>query len=356
MKTSIRRRQVLAAGSALAVSAAATAWAQDDKKKQDPMEDALPVPGAVRSAFDKKSTAEQVTAGIDMSGKTVLITGCNSGLGFETMRVMMMRGANVLGLARTTEKAAEAIAQVKAMPGIKGTASPFACELSDFDTVQKAAEAVKATGKPIDVLMLNAGIMALQQPEQVYGIEKHFVVNHLGHFILGNHLIDQVKAAPQGRVVVVSSMGYRWAPEAGIEFDNLDGKRDYTPNKMYGQSKLANGLFSLELARRFEGTTTTSNAIHPGVINTNLGRHFPFYVRIAASLIGWTFMKTVEEGAATQSYVATAPTLATTSGLYFEDCNPVIPQTKPMQDGELAKKLWATSEELTKKYLPVAQA
>jgi NAD(P)-dependent dehydrogenase (short-subunit alcohol dehydrogenase family) len=350
----IQRRDLLAAGSALAVGAAASALAQE-KKKQDPMEDALPVPGAVRSSFDKKSTAEQVTNGVDLTGKTVLITGCNSGLGLETMRVMMLRGANVLGLARSKDKAAEAIKQVKAT-GVKGEGQPFACELQEFDTVVKAAEEVKALGKPIDVLMLNAGIMALQQPEQVYGIEKHFVVNHLGHFILGNHLIEQVKAAPQGRVVIVSSMGYRWAPEAGIEFDNLDGKRDYTPNKMYGQSKLANGLFSLELARRLQGTTTTSNAIHPGVINTNLGRHFPFYVRIAASLIGWTFMKTVEEGAATQSYVATAPALATTSGLYFEDCNPVIPQTAAMQDGELAKKLWATSEELTKKYLPVAQA
>ncbi|MDX2143294.1 MAG: SDR family oxidoreductase [Rhodospirillaceae bacterium] len=347
----IRRRDLLAAGSALAVSAAASALAQE--KKQDPMEDALPVPGAVRSNFDKKSTAEQVTEGLDLTGKTVLITGCNSGLGFETMRVMMLRSAHVLGLARSTDKAAEAIAQVKAT-GVKGTAAPFACELSDFESVQKAGEAVKATGKPIDVLMLNAGIMALPEPEQVYGIEKHMVVNHLGHFILGNHLIDQVKAAPQGRVVIVSSMGYRWAPEAGIEFDNLDGKRDYTPNKMYGQSKLANGLFSLELAKRFAGTTTTSNSIHPGVINTNLGRHFPFYVRIAASLIGWTFMKTVEEGAATQSYVATAPALATTSGLYFEDCNPVIPQTANMQNMELAAKLWAWSEEVTKKYLPTA--
>lgn len=125
---------------------------------------------------------------------------------------------------------------------------------------------------------------------------------------------------------------------------------------MYGQSKLANGLYSLELAKRLAGTTTTSNSIHPGIINTNLGRHFPFYVRIAASLIGWTFMKTPEEGAATQSYVATAPALATTSGLYFEDCNPVIPQTANMQNMELAAKLWAKSEELTRKYLPVAQA
>ncbi|MBL8631307.1 MAG: SDR family oxidoreductase [Rhodospirillaceae bacterium] len=353
MNTSFNRRQVLAATTALAASAASTAWA-DDKKKQDPKEDAQPVPGAVRSKFDKKSTAEQVTDGIDMSGKTVLITGCNSGLGYETMRVMMLRGAHVIGLARSKDKAAEAIATVAAMPGIKGKATPVACDLQDFPSVVAAADEVNKLEMPLDVLMTNAGIMALQQLEQVNGIEKHFVVNHLGHFILVNRLMEKVKAAPQGRFVVVSSMGYRWAPESGIEFDNLDGKRDYQPNKMYGQSKLANGLMSLELAKRLQGTTTTSNSIHPGVINTNLGRNFPWYVRVAASLIGWTFMKTVEEGAATQSYVATAPTLSTTSGLYFEDCNPVIPQTEAMQDKALAEKLWAKSEELTKPYLPQA--
>lgn len=351
MDQSLNRRQVLAATSAVALTAAGSAWA-DDKKKQDPMEDALPVPGAVRSNFDKESTAEQVTEGIDLTGKTVVITGCNSGLGFETTRVLMMRGAHVIGLARSKDKAAEALASIAAMPGIKGKGTPVACELQDFANVAAAADEINRLETPIDILMTNAGIMALQQPEQVNGIEKHFVVNHLGHFVLVNRLLDKVKAAPQGRVVVVSSMGYRWAPETGIEFDNMDGKRDYTPNKMYGQSKLANGLMSLELAKRLEGTTTTSNSIHPGVINTNLGRHFPFYVRIAASLIGWTFMKTVEEGAATQTYVATAPALATTSGLYFEDCNPVIPQTAAMQDKELAAKLWAMSEEMTKPYLP----
>jgi NAD(P)-dependent dehydrogenase (short-subunit alcohol dehydrogenase family) len=352
MNTSFNRRQVLAASSALAVSAASTAFAEE--KKQDPREDALPVPGAVRSKFDKKSTAEEVTEGIDLTGKTVLITGCNSGLGFETMRVMMLRGAHVLGLARDKAKAAEAIAQVAAMPGIKGKGTPFACELQDFANVAAAADEVNKLEVPIDVLITNAGIMALQQLEQVNGIEKHFVVNHLGHFILVNRLMEKVKAAPQGRFVTVSSMGYRWAPESGIEFDNLDGKRDYTPNKMYGQSKLANGLMSLELAKRLQGTTTTANSIHPGIINTNLGRHFPWYVRVMAGLIGWTFMKTVEEGAATQSYVATAPALSTTSGLYFEDCNPVIPQTAAMQDKALAEKLWAVSEEMVKPYLPQA--
>jgi WW domain-containing oxidoreductase len=115
------------------------------------------------------------------------------------------------------------------------------------------------------MLICNAGIMALPTPEQVYGIEKHFVVNHLGHFLLVNRLLEQVKAASQGRLVVVSSLGYQWAPPAGIEFDNLDGRRGYEPNKMYGQSKLANALFSLELARRLPipctlGSSTPTSA------------------------------------------------------------------------------------------------
>ena len=225
-------------------------------------------------------------------------------------------------------------------------------QLERWDSVAAAAEQVRALGTPIDMLICNAGIMALPQLEQVYGLEKQFVVNHLGHFILVNRLLDQVRAAPQGRVVAVSSMGYRWAPAGGIEFDNLSGERGYEPNKMYGQSKLANMLMVLGLAERLAGTTTTANAVHPGVINTNLGRHFEAWKRVAASLIGWTFMKSVEAGAATTCYVATAPALAGTSGQYFEDCNPVVPQAgKHMDDRELAARLWARSEELTREYL-----
>ena len=233
-----------------------------------------------------------------------------------------------------------------------GKTTPVALELERFETVAAAADQVRDLGLPIDMLVCNAGIMALPKLEQVYGLEKHFVVNHLGHFILANRLLPQVKAAPQGRVVVVSSFGYRWAPPAGIEFDNLDGKRGYEPNRMYGQSKLANALFAFELARRLQGTGATSNAVHPGVINTNLGRHFEAWKRVAARLIGWTFMKSVEAGAATSCYVATAPALATVSGVYFEDCNPVVPVAgKHMDDVALAGELWAKSEELTAQYL-----
>jgi NAD(P)-dependent dehydrogenase (short-subunit alcohol dehydrogenase family) len=205
-------------------------------------------------------------------------------------------------------------------------------------------------GVPIDMLILNAGIMALPELEQVEGLEKQFVTNHLGHFIVGNRLLPQVQAAPQGRVVVLTSSGYQWAPEAGIEFDNLSGERDYNPNRMYGQSKLANHLYVRQLAKNLAGTATTANSVHPGIIMTNLGRNFPKWQQVAAKLIGWTFMKSVEAGSATTCYVATAPALATVSGHYFADCNPEVPGGQ-MQNDELAAKLWQVSEELTRPYL-----
>lgn len=342
----LSRRQALSASAAAAAVVAAPAARSAE-------EDAAPkfVPGAPISKFGETSTAEDVTAGVDLSGKRVLITGCNSGLGLESMRVLAMRGAHILGVARSKDRASAAFAELRA-GGLKSDAfTPLAADLADFASVAACADEVNALGQPLDVLMCNAGIMALQTLEQVNGIERHFVVNHLGHFVLVNRLVDLVRAAPQGRVVVLSSLGYKWAPEAGIEFDNLSGQRGYEPNRMYGQSKMANHLFVVELARRLAGTAATANSVHPGVINTNLGRHFPWYVRVAASLIGWTFMKTVEEGAATQCYVATAPALAKTSGLYFADCNPVVPERPEMMDAAMAERLWAVSEELTKPYV-----
>jgi NAD(P)-dependent dehydrogenase (short-subunit alcohol dehydrogenase family) len=336
----IDRRRFLATGAAAAVAAPMLASCG---RKAAPVQRPAGVPVA---SFDKHSTAEQVTEGVDLRGKVALVTGATSGLGLETMRVLALRGAHVIGTGRTLDKAQEACASVQ------GKTTPVALELERFETVAAAADQVRALGLPIDMLVCNAGIMALPKPEQVYGLEKHFVVNHLGHFILANRLLPQVKAAPQGRVVVVSSYGYVWAPPAGIEFDNLDGRRGYEPNRMYGQSKLANALFSSELARRLEGTGATSNAVHPGIINTNLGRHYDAWKRVAARLIGWTFMKSVEAGAATSCHVATAPALARVSGVYFEDCNPVVPVAgKHMDDLALAGQLWTRSEQLTAQYL-----
>lgn len=297
-----------------------------------------------KSPFDGSSTAEEVTEGIDLSGMTMAITGCNSGLGFETMRVLAMRGAHVIGIARTLEKAEVACESVD------GQTTPAFCDLADWASVVNCADSIRTMDVPLDALITNAGIMALQDLELVNGVEKQFAVNHLGHFILINQLRDTVLAAPQGRFVMLSSAAHTAADE-GIEFDNLDGSKGYAPWRAYGVSKLANALCARELAAQISNTNATANSLHPGVIETNLGKHMPWYVRFASSLFGWMFMKSIPEGAATTCYVATNPELEGVRGYYFADCN-VGEGTQYLTDDAMAAQLWQVSEELTRDYLP----
>jgi NAD(P)-dependent dehydrogenase (short-subunit alcohol dehydrogenase family) len=286
------------------------------------------------SPFGAATTAEEVTAGIDLAGKTALVTGCNAGIGYETMRVLAMRGAHVLGTARSAKKGEEACNSVK------GRCTPLVLELTDFDSVVACADQVQAMDVPLDIMVCNAGIL-FRDSRQVRGLEMHFVVNHLGHFLLLNRLQERIIAAPQGRVVVVSSNAHRSASTDGIRFDDLSG-RSWTA-LAYGHSKLANGLFSLELARRLEGTNATSNSLHPGVVDTKM-------LRSAVVNLSGRWIKTPEQGAATSCYVATSPALAGVSGYYFADCNPEEPSAT-MQDVEMAKRLWDTSEDLVRDYL-----
>ena len=298
-------------------------------------------PGVPLSTFDAKSTAEQVTEGIDLGGKTVLVTGATSGIGLETMRVLALRGAHVLGTGRTLEKAAAACA------GVTGRTTPLALELTDFPSVVACAQAVQAMGVPLDVLVCNAGIMALPKLEQAYGLEKQFVTNHLGHFLLVNRLLPQVQAAAAGRIVVVSSSALKWADATAIEWDNLSGERDYDSSRAYGQSKLANSLFSLELSRRLAGTVTTSNSMNPGAVLTDLQRHAPGWAVSLGKLLGPALMKSPAEGASTVCYLATNPAVAKVSGRYFIDCNPVAIGGNS-ENLELAARLWDVSAELVK--------
>lgn len=295
------------------------------------------------SGFGYGSTAEEVTKGLDLSGRTFLVTGSNSGLGFETARVLALRGARVVAAARTAEKARTACAG----PGRE--IIPVACELSDPASVRACVEAVKADGSLLDAIICNAGIMGLPRLEQAHGYESQFFTNHIGHFILTTGLIDRL--ADGGRVVVVSSGAHNAAPKEGIEFDNLSGERSYGPWRAYGQSKLANLLFAKELARRLRlaGARKTANAVHPGVIlATNLSRNIPpplmFVARSALSL----FTKTVEQGAATQCFVATHPSLETVSGAYFADCN-VAQSSALSHDAALGERLWVESERIVAK-------
>lgn len=289
-----------------------------------------------RSSFGANATAEEVTAGIDLSGKTIVVTGCNSGIGLETMRVLALRGAHVIGTARTLERGQEACASVK------GKATPVVLELSDFDSVVACAKAIGAMNVSVDALVCNAGVL-LTDLQQVRGLEMQFVVNHLGHFILVNRLLERVTAAPQGRVVVVGSVAHQFVPQGGIQFDNLSGKG--WERQAYGHSKLANGLFSLELSKRLAGTRATSNSLHPGVVATNIMRNMS-----RGGGGGFGGMETPAQGAATSCYLASNPALARVTGQYFADCNPAQ-QSEYQKDPAMAAKLWQVSTELTRQYL-----
>lgn len=308
----------------------------------------VPAPGVPRSRFDADSTAEEVTAGLDLTGRLALVTGCTSGIGYETMRVLALRGAWVLGTSRSLERATEAC------HGVIGRTTPLALELADFDSVVACADAVRSINQPLDLLILNAGYFGGSgEAERIDGIEKHFVINHLGHFVLANRLMGRLYMAPQGRVVSVSSRAaYTRAPADGIQFGNLDARRDYDDSTFYGHSKLANALFALHLAELLRGTRITANAVHPGVIDTRIDRHMTRVTQAAfaiATSLGYG--KSVEQGAATSCYVATNPALGSTSGRYFEDCNAVTVVDSHLHDAAMAARLWQVSEELTADYL-----
>lgn len=285
------------------------------------------------STFGAQSTAEEVTAGFDLSGTTWLVTGCNSGLGHETARVLALRGARVVGAARTQEKAEKALAEL----GIEGDA--LACELSDLASVRAAVDTVRNFA-PLNGIIANAGIMAIQKLELVHGYERQFFTNHMGHFVLITGLMDRL--TQDARVVMLSSGAHRFAKQ-GLEMDNLSGERDYDPWRMYGRSKLANMVFTRSLTARFEGTARTANSVHPGVIETNLGRHVPDPKALYDSMR--SSMKTTAQGAATQCYLAVRPEVAKISGQYFSDC--AMAKTIPAgRDDELAEVLWTRSEEI----------
>lgn len=296
--------------------------------------------GKGTSGFGYGSTAEEVTHGLDLSGKSYFVTGCNSGLGLETTRVLGKRGAHIVGAARTEEKARSALDEA----GVEGT--PLPCDLSEPSSVRSCVATMKTLGRPLDGIIANAGIMALPELTQKQGYELQFFTNHMGHFILVTGILEHLTET--GRVVMVSSRAHEKAPKEGIQFENLSGEKGYTPWGAYGQSKLANILFALALAKRLGGDRQNANALHPGVIATNLGRHMSPLAMGAMTLAKPLVLKSIPQGAATQCYVATHPDAASVSGEYWADCN--VAETTPHgSDDQMAERLWTTSEEIAGK-------
>ncbi|MEN3976757.1 SDR family oxidoreductase [Emcibacter sp. SYSU 3D8] len=293
------------------------------------------------SGFGYASTAEDVTAGLDLAGKTILVTGVTSGLGRETARVLAKRGAHVIGTGRSADTARETLESF----GTHTTA--VACELSEPASVRQAAAEIGGTGRALDAVIFNAGIMALPKLQQKHGYELQFLTNHMGHFMLMQGIMDVL--APDARVVVVSSTAHTGAPRGGIQFDNLSGERGYGAWRAYGQAKIANLLFAKELARRFEGTGRTANSLHPGVIITNLGRHMNPVMKFGFGVASVVMCKTVEQGAATECYLAVHPGAARINGEYFDDCNISRPRADGT-DADTARRLWEVSEEIAARF------
>jgi NAD(P)-dependent dehydrogenase (short-subunit alcohol dehydrogenase family) len=287
------------------------------------------------SGFGYGSTAEDVTRGLDLAGRVILITGCNSGIGLESMRVLAARGATVIGAARSLDKARAACASVT------GATVPVACELAEPASVLACVAEIGARPEALDAIICNAGIMALPKRQVKHGYELQFFTNHVGHFLLVTGLLDRL--APAGRVIMLSSEAHRYAPPAGIEFDNLDGHRGYSGWRAYGQSKLSNMLFAKQLAKRFRDSARVANALHPGVIETNLARHMNPLVSVGYKIAGPLFFKSIPQGAATQVWAAVHPDTARLNGEYLADCNVARPHRHGL-DEALAERLWAKSE------------
>ena len=261
------------------------------------------------------TTAEEVTKSIDLTDKTIAVTGANSGLGLETVRVLSLRGATVIGMARTIEKANS----IK--PNANAQFLPLECDLSEPGSITQCTEGLISSGIQIDSIICNAGVMALPKLQQKYGVELQFLTNHIGHFMLVNQLMPILTS--EARITIVSSSAHKvFSYHDGIQFKNFSGSSKYSPQKAYGHSKLANLLFSNELANRLKSSGQTANAVHPGVIRTNLLRHCNPVLKYGAVLAEKILFKNVHQGAATQIYASTHPDLKDISGKYFSNCNP----------------------------------
>ncbi|KAK3037192.1 hypothetical protein RJ639_030085, partial [Escallonia herrerae] len=308
------------------------------------------------SGFSSSSTAEEVTSGIDGSGLTAIVTvltantGASSGIGTETARVLALRGVHVVMGVRNMAAGKEAKETIlKEIPAAK--VDILELDLSSLASVRKFASEYNSSGRPLNLLINNAGIMATPFMLSKDNIELQFATNHLGHFLLTNLLLDNMKKTAhetktEGRIVIVSSEAHRYLYRGGIRFDKLSEKAGYSSMSAYGQSKLANVLHANELARHFkeDGAEITANSLHPGAITTNLFRHSSF-IEGLVSRVGKYVFKNVQQGAATTCYVALHPQVKGVTGEYFVDSN-LAKATALAGDVQLARGLWDFSMNL----------
>jgi len=312
--------------------------------------------------FGAKSTTDDVLAGVDLSGKRVLVTGVSAGLGVETARVLAAHGAHVVGAARDLAKAKAATEVVRAAAAQGGSLELIALDLADLSSVRACADALVADGRSFDLVIANAGVMAPPLGKTADGFETQFGTNHLGHFVLINRIASLLK--PGARVVSLASSGHRFS-DVNLEDPNFE-TTEYTPFGAYGRSKTANILFAVEFDRRHKDRGVRAVAVHPGGIQTELARHLdPAFIQgwiedlnaQAAARgeppIEW---KTIPQGAATSVWAGVVAPIETVGGLYCEDCHLAPPVEDAAEvrfgvrayalDPANAQALWALSERM----------
>jgi retinol dehydrogenase-12 len=281
--------------------------------------------------------------GASLEGARVLITGGNAGIGLETARGVARLGARVAITSRDPARGAAAAARIRAaVPD--ADLDVLALDLADFGSIRACAAEVGRRYDRLDVLINNAGLVQAQHTITRDGFETTFGVNHVGHFLLTGLLVDQLRASAPARIVVVSSHAHRGANR--MDFEDLNSERSYRPLGVYSRSKLANLLFTRELARRLTGQGVTVNALHPGFVASRLGRDGDGGVAGAVVMVAARpFAISPRRGARTSIYLASSPEVADVTGGYFSRCRPARPSSAALDDAA-AQQLWTMTEEL----------
>ena len=310
--------------------------------------------------FGAETTTDQVLDGVNLSGQRVLVTGVSAGLGVETARVLAAHGAQVVGAARDLDKARAATEVVRAQAANGGGLELIQLDLASLASVRACADALVADGRPFDLVIANAGVMATPFGKTADGFETQFGTNHLGHFVLVNRIASLMK--PGSRLVNLASAGHRFS-DVNLEDPNFD-QGGYSEFGAYGRSKTANVLFAVEFDRRHRDRGVRAVAVHPGGIHTELGRHMtPEAMQQLVDSINAAqpagapafVFKTIPQGAATTVWSAVVAPAEAVGGRYCEDCHVaevvdgegVRGGVRPYAlDPENAKALWAKSEEM----------
>ncbi|MBI1817517.1 MAG: SDR family oxidoreductase [Deltaproteobacteria bacterium] len=276
-----------------------------------------------------------------MNGRTCLITGATSGIGRATAIELARRGATLVLVARDRGRGEDTMREIRERTDNRQVTLLLA-DLSSQQSIRELARAFLATNRPLHVLLNNAGVVNLGRSVTVDGIETVFAVNHLGYFLLTNLLLDRLKQSAPARIVNVASEVHKIG---GLNFDDLQNERRFRSMGVYGQSKLANILFTYELARRLAGSGVTVNCLHPGAVATGLGKNNGAWAQVLIRILG-TFFRTPEQGAATSIYLASSPAVAGVSGKYFMNSKERR-SSKASYDEAAARRLWEISAQMT---------